>query len=274
MRIDHIEDELIAEIPFLNAGKGAGSFYVDKLPIHLGYASRLPAGISALIVTADLQGREKLGKKNGFPPRLLGQVLPKMLAHEILPLLDLPSQQIGVVLAGDFYTVPNLDKRGGTGDVTPVWKAFADQFDWVVGVAGNHDLFGTKDKAYDQPRLPRNCYFLDKDYRSINDMKFAGVGGIIGNPRRVWRKTEEQFADAVLELADHRPEILIMHDGPNSPLDGYRGSSSIRETLAVCPPMLVIRGHAHWPAPLARLSSGHQVLNVDARVVILLQQSK
>ena len=35
-----------------------------------------------------------------------------------------------------------LDKRGGSGDVTGVWLAFADIFQWVAGVAGNHDTFG------------------------------------------------------------------------------------------------------------------------------------
>ena len=49
---------------------------------------------------------------------------------------------IGVLLAGDLYTVPALDRRGGSGDVTAVWRAFGDEFSWVVGVAGNHDTFG------------------------------------------------------------------------------------------------------------------------------------
>jgi hypothetical protein len=35
---------------------------------------------------------------------------------------------------------------------------------------------------------------------------------------------------------------------------------------------LVVRGHAHWPEPLVELASGVQVLNVDARVVVLRQR--
>ena len=48
----------------------------------------------------------------------------------------------GVLLAGDLYTVPPLERRGGAGDTTPVWQAFADRFRWVAGVVGNHDDFG------------------------------------------------------------------------------------------------------------------------------------
>jgi hypothetical protein len=61
-----------------------------------------------------------------------------------------------------------------------------------------------------------------------------------------------------------------MHDGPDSPSDGFRGSPLLREYLEFAGPKLVVRGHAHWKRPLAELQNGVQVLNVDARVVILL----
>ncbi|MEZ6040302.1 MAG: hypothetical protein R3C20_07335 [Planctomycetaceae bacterium] len=66
---------------------------------------------------------------------------------------------MGVILAGDFYTVPNLDKRGGSGDVTSVWQAFARQFKWVVGVAGNHDIFGNSEAP--AQRISANSHYLD-----------------------------------------------------------------------------------------------------------------
>ena len=40
----------------------------------------------------------------------------------------------GAILAGDLYSVPAADMRGGFGDVAPVWRAFADRFSWVTGV--------------------------------------------------------------------------------------------------------------------------------------------
>jgi len=43
----------------------------------------------------------------------------------------------------------------------------------------------------------------------------------------------------------------------------------IRVAIERLRPSLVVRGHAHWKQPLVQLSGGAQVLNVDARVVVL-----
>ena len=55
MRIQSINPELIAEISFLNAGRGRGRYYVDQLPIHEAFVDSLPEGMAAIVVTADLQ---------------------------------------------------------------------------------------------------------------------------------------------------------------------------------------------------------------------------
>lgn len=266
MRITSIQSELIQEIPFLNAGRGPGRFYRDVLPVHRGFVDELPEGMSALIVTADLQGRETFESAGGAPIRLLGEVLPAMLAQQVIPSLRTDGRRIGVLLAGDFYTVPALDKRGGSGDVRAVWQAFADEFDWVLGVAGNHDLFG--DTAT-RPRFTDPIYFLDNDTVILEDLTIAGLSGIPGNPRRPWRRTEQDFMETLELLLCQLPAIIVMHDGPDVPNAGHRGSPRIREALENYDPTLVIRGHAYWKEPLAELSNGTQVLNVDARVVIL-----
>jgi len=133
-------------IPYLNAGKGIGNFYSVTLPVHIAQVDRLPLGTSAIIVTADLQGRETFDSAAGQPLRLLGEVVPSLLATQILSDSEFSQGEVGVFLAGDFYTVPGLDKRGGTGDVTPVRRAFSDQFDWVCGVPGE---FGFSNYASD-----------------------------------------------------------------------------------------------------------------------------
>ena len=117
MRITSIESKLLTEIRYLNAGRGPGDFYNDVVPVHRGFVDALPEGTSAIVVTADLQGRESFESAAGHPLRLLGEVLPAMLRADVLPCLGLPKGDIGVLLAGDFYTVPALDKRGGSGDV-------------------------------------------------------------------------------------------------------------------------------------------------------------
>lgn len=95
MRIESINPELLAEIPFFNAGKGPGRAYVDLLPIHEALVDALPAGVSAIIATADLQGRESVGNDDGSAPRLLGEVLPSLLQQIVLPDLALPAGASG-----------------------------------------------------------------------------------------------------------------------------------------------------------------------------------
>jgi hypothetical protein len=142
MEILSIATEPILEIPFLNAGRGPGGFYVDRLPLLSAEVHRLPIDLDAIVATGDLQGRERFQESERTPPRLLGEVLPRRLSEEILPSLGLAADRSGVLLAGDLYTVLALDRRGGSGDVTNVWTAFGQEFAWVAGVPGNHDTFG------------------------------------------------------------------------------------------------------------------------------------
>jgi Icc protein len=267
MRILTVNPQPIVEIPFLNAGRGPGGFYEDRLPVLDAVVDRLPDGVRVIIATADLQGRERFQDSPNGVPRLLGEALPGRLAVDILPRLGLKQVDIGVFLAGDLYTVPALDRRGGSGDVRAVWEAFGDQFTWVVGVAGNHDTFGADPNA--PPRFPRHLHYLDNDRVNIDGCQIAGLGGIIGNPRRPHRRSDDQYIQCLEALLRHRTDILITHDGPDDPVGGHRGSPVIREAVERLRPSLVVRGHAHWREPLTQLSGGVQVLNVDARVVVL-----
>lgn len=273
MRIIEFIDTPIAVVPFLNAGRGPGQFYEDQLPVHLAYVDQLSQGTTALIATADLQGRELLLSGAIQPPRLLGEALPRQLVEEILPTVGLMDpQSIGVLLAGDFYTVPALDKRGGNGDVSTVWQAFGDEFGRVVGVAGNHDLF--EGGKAEPRRLSQRLHYLDGQTVQIGGLKIAGLGGIIGSPLRTHRRTEDDYLSALEALLDQQPQIVITHDGAEGTEPGQRGSPRIRELLDALPPPLVVRGHAHWDKPFTTLAGGTQILNVDARVVILVPRGE
>ena len=267
MRITSFSNEPISEIPFLNAGRGQGSFYVDQLPVHVAQLTGLPDDLDAIIATADLQGRERFQDGIGGPPRLLGEVLPERLAIELLPELNIIPERVGVILAGDFYTVPNLDKRGGSGDVTPVWQAFARQFKWVAGIAGNHDMFGGS--VAPSSRLAGNAHYLDGEAAVVDGLRIAGIGGIVGNPRKPHRKTDEVFVAHIETLVSKGTDILAMHDGPDAPERGEQGSPIIRQALERLNSTLLIRGHAHWHEPFTELANGTQVLNVDCRVAVL-----
>lgn len=270
IRIVQFEPVLLHEFRFLNAGRGSGNFYEDQLPVHHARVERLPEGLKALVVTADLQGRETFADSSGGPLRLLGEVLPQRLFEEVLPELGLDDpQQVGALLAGDFYTVPTLDKRGGTGDVSGVWNEFRQWFAWVAGVAGNHDLFGDQNSV--QPDRCDRMHFLEGDIAEINGLRIAGLGGIIGKPTKPQRRTEEDYSRTLTSLLRGHPDILLMHDGPDGLENAQPGNSMIRDLLQEEPPGLVIRGHSHWLNPFAEFSCGLQVLNVDARVVVLTE---
>ena len=268
MKIVDFQTSSIAEFRYLNAGRGPGQFYEDLLPVHVARVDRLPDGVSAIVATADLQGRERFQDSAGGPLRLLGEVLPQRLVQEVLPTLGIRmSNQVGVFLAGDFYTVPALDQRGGTGDVTSVWYAFAESFSWVVGVAGNHDTFG--DPPQRRPKLPSWTHYLDGDTVKVAGLRIAGLAGIIGNANRINRRSEDDYIATLNRLVEARPEILLMHDGPDGGQPAQRGLQPIRELLIESGVGLVIRGHSHWDQPFAEFETGLQILNVDARVVVL-----
>jgi 3',5'-cyclic-AMP phosphodiesterase len=200
----------------------------------------------------------------------LGEVLPQRLCEELLPDLSLNDpRQVGALLAGDFYTVPALDKRGGTGDVSEVWKEFRQWFAWVAGVAGNHDLFGHEKKV--QPDRFDRMHFLEGDIAEVNGLRIAGLGGIIGKPTKPQRRTEEDYSRTLSSLLRGHPDILLMHDGPDGCQHAQPGNSMMRNLLQEEPPGLVIRGHSHWANPFAEFPCGLQVLNVDARVVVLTE---
>lgn len=267
MRIVSISPETILEIPFLNAGKGQGAFYVDHLPVLTAEVDELPPSLDAVVATADLQGRERFEEMEGGPPRLLGEVLPKRMAEEVLPPLGIAAERTAVVMAGDFYTVPGLDKRGGSGDVTRVWTAFGQHFKWAAGVPGNHDTFGKS--IHPATRLAHNLHYIDNDRVTVDGIRIAGLGGIIGNPRRPHRRTDQEFAKCLDDLLNEPNDLVVMHDGPDVPTAGLRGSSLIRHALERRQPTLVVRGHAYWKQPLFQLDQGTTILNVDSRVVIM-----
>lgn len=267
MRITTLRDRPIAEIPFLNAGKGAGGYYVERLPIQAAEIAGLPDSLDALIATADLQGRERLPLTPQCPPRLLGEVLPEILCEEILPMLDVAPERTGVILAGDFYTVPALDKRGGSGDVIDVWKAFGRKFRWSAGIAGNHDRFG--DHLHPQVRMAANLHYLEGRTAELDGLKVAGLGGMVGNPSKSHRRTILEYVERLADLLDTSVDLLVMHDGPAGSAPGQLGYPDLNESLELLPPTLIVRGHAHWKDALAELPIGAQILNVDCRAVIL-----
>ncbi|MEM9074833.1 MAG: metallophosphoesterase [Myxococcota bacterium] len=262
MRITHIESKPFRRLRFINAGK-RGKRESAALPISMGRVDELPDGLDALVVASDLQGVCPLG--NG-ETELLGVALAnELVALSEEGLLPYP-ERTGVVLAGDLYAAPAGNVRGATGDVREVWERFADSHRWVLGVQGNHDTYGTqRDEAHLSSR--EGIHLLDAELASVDSIQWGGVGRIIGDPKKIGRRSEADFLAALDLVLEDTPDVLVLHQGPRGG-SGQRGCDLVRARVDQAKPPLVIAGHVHWASPLAELPSGTQLLNVDGRVVI------
>ncbi|MEZ6187846.1 MAG: metallophosphoesterase [Planctomycetota bacterium] len=249
----------LSELSYLNAA-GRGRVERVRLPLTTLRVEALPPGVEAILVASDLQGR-------ALPDG--AELLGLALARHCLELSScgvLPDpERVGVILAGDLYA--ELGKRGGLGDVRGVWEAFAP-FRWVTGVAGNHDAFSEdpRDRAGIGRFRRRGHRVLDGDQVQLDGLVLGGVSGIVGNPRKPNRRSLDAFAEE-LELASLDAHALVLHEGPE--VDGRTGNPDLTALVRAHAPPLVICGHRHWPSPLAELPCGRQVLNVDARAVVL-----
>lgn len=258
-RIHTIDAEPFAVIPFMDAGP-SGRPHSKVLPLYWGYANRLPLGVEALVLAADLQGREL-----GGGARLLGEVVADHLGA-CCDASELPAASaMGIILAGDLYAKPGCTSRGGLGDTTAVWQAFADRFRWAAGVLGNHDQVNSDLLA----ALARPPGVLDGSRATYDGVRIGGVSGIIGSPGKANRKSPAEYEDMMLDVLKQRPDILVLHESPGLPALGLRGSEVVAEVLGVATDLLVVCGHCPWERTSVDLPGGVQVMNVDGRVVVV-----
>ena len=269
IRIHSIEQKPIHEINYEFPASG-GRVESAKLEVFHAYGIGIPAPLRALIVMSDLQGREHSSAQVGKERRLLGEVV----AEELSLLCEMgelpPSKTIGVVLAGDLFVVPELDKRGGKGDVRGVWQLFRDKFRWVAGTGGNHDRFGSDGGDVKACLSGPGIYYLDAEIVEVDGLAIGGVAGVIGNPSKPFRREEARFLDAIDKVAARRPDLLILHEGPSGHTTERPGNAAVRDQLERAPPTLVICGHNHWHEhEMDELANGTQVVNADARAYVI-----
>lgn len=260
LRILKIEEQPLTELRYLNAARGGGTT-VERLPITRGCVTELPDGLDAIVACSDLQG---VVPGTGREAQLLGIAVAQQLEELAFDGLIPPAARIGVVLAGDLFSVPAADKRGGHGDVADVWAAFAERFAWVAGVAGNHD------DITNVASLGERVHLLDGETVELDGVRIGGVGRIIGNPSKRGRRSEEDQLALLDRAIDAGLDILVVHEGPHGDADhGQRGNSTLRDVVDAGGVPLTICGHDHWHEPLAASEHG-QILNVDARVIVLV----
>lgn len=261
-----VDPEPLALVPSLDVGRHGP--VPRSIPVLCGRIDALPGGLRALVLAADLQARAlPAWGQEGL--RLAGEAVAEQLAALAeageLP----PASATGVVLAGDLWSDPACKKMGGLGDVRPVWRAFAERFRWVAGVAGNHDAFGHPREQAAFVQEP-GVHLLDGDVVELDGLRLGGVGGILGDPRRPNRRDPLEQTDLVLSVLSRGVDLLVLHEGPDVPEAALPGEPALREVLEVAEDRAsVVCGHVHWRRPGARLGRRH-VVNVDARILVLV----
>ncbi len=112
-------------------------------------------------------------------------------------------------------------------------------------------------------------HYLDRKVVELDGLRLGGLSGVVGDPRKPLRRSDEEFVEWIERLLDDGAEILVLHDGPEIPDRRLRGQASIRGALERARPTLVLRGHCHWNEAVARLANGTQIVNAHEKVVVL-----
>lgn len=262
-------EEVLSQVAVRNAPARHGPPVRSVVTVST-MAARGLGEAGGLVVTGDLQFRGVPSEPSGAGP-LAGVVVAEELARLCRASALPPAQDLGVVLTGDLYCGPDLDRRGESGDVREVWEAFATHFGFVCGVAGNHDTFGSlsEEDAFCSPGGP---ILLDLATVEWAGVRIGGLGGIVGSPERRNRRSEDEYLAAVdLLVTDGELDMLVLHESPAVAPAGLPGNPRLASVLARSPrPLLTCCGHVHWDLALASLSERSQVLNADGRCVVLL----
>lgn len=257
MRVLSVESKPFHWLRYLNAAPGGRGVERARLPFYRAKLDALPEGCDAVVFASDLQGRVE-PSRYGEDERLLGEAV----ASELETLGDerlIPAPgDCGVILAGDLYSVPGAKKRGGFGEVLPVYEAFASMFAWVVGVAGNHD---------DVQNVGAVATLLDGDVVSAGGVRIGGVGYVVGNKNKPGKRDEDEQLLRLELVLDEGVDVLVLHEGPEH-APTFEGSAAIRERIIRARTPLTVFGHTGWSAPLVELSAGVTGLNVHERVVV------
>lgn len=267
--------EDVSSLTYRNLVRRSGELpRVERLvvPVQRVRATGLPAGLEGIVALSDLQGAAGTNSAPVLPTHTALDLLERLGEIGELP----PLGRMVVCLGGDHFARLALDKRGGSGDVTCVWRDAGARASAVVGVVGNHDRF--EHVRADPPvfpilgRFPRiasSATLLDGAAVKVHDVRIAGVSGTIGDPARPFRRTEEEFLRTLRLALSETPDLLLLHQGPAPPMPDRSVSVALREACAEWPG-LTIYGHDRVPDRFEEHASGAQFLNVLERVVVMV----
>jgi Icc-related predicted phosphoesterase len=73
---------------------------------------------------------------------------------------------------------------------------------------------------------------------------------------------------ALNQILRKKPDVLLLHQGPEGVNSGQLGHAGIRTVLEAGESTLVFCGHVHWEQPYAELPNGTQICNADGKAFI------
>lgn len=249
------EPTLIHEIPYRNSGSKRPRNC--RLPVLVvWYRSTGPR--PTFVACADLQGREADARRNRLLGESAAEEIKQLQKSGVLPDLDL------CLLCGDFFDYPDLRKLGGTGDVTSALNALSTTAWQTFAVLGNHDEVNVGE-------LVPDVRILDGEIARLSSLTIGGVGGVIGNPTKNQRKTDEDFLVALQIATGSAVNVLLLHQGPQEANKILPVSDPIDDFLQTRKQLLVLFGHRPWDEPF--LVAGQNLYcNVHERIMVFLPE--
>lgn len=237
MRIPGIEAAPFHRLPYSHSA--SGNLPQCELPFFRAVVDGLPGSLDAIIATADLQGFVGAGEALRGLGEAVAVEIGRLQRDGRLPARD----RTGGVLAGDLHA------GAGEDDVLPVWRAFGGVCRWVAGVSGNHDRVGPfASRPIACEALNQfNAHLLDGSTVDVDGLHVGGLGGIVSSTDGRWHRHQSDYITALSSLTKQRCDLLVLHDGPNVAGTSLPGWPSVRRVVESVTPVLLIRGHDHWP---------------------------
>lgn len=215
-----------------------GRKHIPVLRVRVG---GLPTGLAGIMMTSDLQGSGGTAASPRLPLLDAIDLLQRLSSDGSIP----PLAEMLALLAGDFWAHLDSRKRGGHGDVRPLWLAVRDAFRAVAGVPGNHDLIGDGIGRIKQFQREHRVYFLDAQVAHVRGLKIDGVSGVIGPLHRPFRRAEEDFLRGLDEVIAEAPNVVVLHQGPLRGTEKRPEVPGIRARCARLRGGLVVFRHDH-----------------------------
>jgi len=189
------------------------------------------------------------------------------LHKDLIPALDYlqglidPAEWI-FISAGD---MAGTDQFGEDASPSKGYQRILDAYKAFYYVAGNHDIL--EPEILEMTNNDGSPCNLSGRTVQIGDHVFGGVGGIIGNEKKLNRLSLENFERTLKKL--HKVNTLIAHQPVSvSRFEPKLSSSGLEPSIERMAPIINVFGHARLD-PVWVAHGDTTYLNADGRILLL-----